>query len=194
MCSRFEFDPNPYSLLNTFGFENLPVEFTATEIRPTNQVLVITNDQALTMGWGLPVKWSRKILINARYETLEKRSTFHPLLENRCLIPATAYFEWRQDGNKRLKNRIEPLGTKIMTFAGLHSEENFVIITCPPARVISHIHQRMPLLIDPSERTNWINGSLRLNHVVKLLTSPSYCGLDYSEERPLSDQPDLFGH
>ena len=193
MCSRFEFDPNPYSLQNDFGFENLPTEFTVGEIRPTQQVLVITNDQALTMAWGLPVNWSKKPLINARYESLEKRSTFRPLLRNRCLIPATAYFEWRQDGHKRLKNRIEPVGTRVMTFAGLHSEKNFVIITCPPAHVISHIHQRMPLLIDPSEQASWINGSLRLNHVVKLLTSPSYCGVDFSEEETPHNQLNLFG-
>ena len=194
MCSRFEFDPNPKSLLNYFGFENLPVEFTIGEIRPTNQVLVITNDQSLSMGWGLRVNWGNKLLINARYETLEKRSTFRPLLSNRCLIPATAYFEWRHEGHKRLKNRIEPLGTQIMTFAGLHSEGSFVIITCPPAGIISHIHQRMPLMIDPSERANWINGSLKLNHVVKFLTSSSYRGVDYSEECFLNDQSDLFDH
>ena len=81
-----------------------------------------------------------------------------------------------------------------MTFAGLHSEESFVIITCPPARIISHIHQRMPLMIDHSERENWINGSLKLNHVVKFLTSSSYRGVDYSEGRLLSDQSDLFDH
>jgi len=194
MCSRFEFDPTPQSLFSYFGCENLPVEYTIGEIRPTNQVLAITNDQVLSMGWGLPVNWGKKLLINARYETLEKRSTFRPLLRNRCLIPATAYFEWRHEGHKRLKNRIEPLGAKIMTFAGLHSEESFVIITCPPARIISHIHQRMPLMIDHSERANWINGSLKLNHVVKFLTSSSYRGVDYSEERLLSDQSDLFDH
>ena len=194
MCSRFEFDPNPQSLLNSFGFDDLPAECTTGKVRPTDKALVITNEQALSMSWGLPVNWSKKLLINARYETMQNRPTFRPIVQNRCLIPATAYFEWRQDGHKRLKNRIEPLGTNIMTFAGLHSEKNFVIITCPPARVISHIHPRMPLLIDPSERANWINGSLRLNHVVKHLTSPSYRGVDYSEERVLGAQPDLFGH
>ncbi|MDX2141955.1 MAG: SOS response-associated peptidase family protein [Rhodospirillaceae bacterium] len=33
--------------------------------------------------------------MNARAETLETKPTFRPLLERRCLVPATAYFEWK---------------------------------------------------------------------------------------------------
>ena len=60
------------------------------------------------LGWGLGVDWTAKPLINARAETLAEKRTFRPLLERRCLVPATAYFEWRKDGKARHKNRIRP--------------------------------------------------------------------------------------
>ena len=73
MCSRFELNSSPYTLLGQFDFDNCPLEFTMNEICPSNPALVITDDQAITMSWGLALNWSSKLLINARYETLEKK-------------------------------------------------------------------------------------------------------------------------
>ena len=192
MCSRFEFNSNPNKLLKKFGFESIPIGFTTGEIRPTNPALVITKNKARTMYWGLSVNWSRKPLITARYETLENKPTFRPLIRNRCLIPASAYFEWRQDGRERLKNRIESTNSETLTFAGIHTNKNFIIITCQPTHAISHIHNRMPILIAPNERGNWINGSLGLEYLITTLNSPTFCNLRATEEHPLANQHDLF--
>src|SRR5260370_28466378 len=60
------------------------------------------NNQIELMQWGLVPAWSREAklaysTINARAETLASKPTFRkPLASQRCLVPATGYFEWVQ--------------------------------------------------------------------------------------------------
>ena len=79
-----------------------------------------------------------------------------------------------------------------MTFAGLYSADRFIIITCPSANIISHIHPRMPLIVAPNDRKDWLLSSCSPTEIVKSLTSISYQNLVYDEKNLLSDQPDLF--
>jgi len=76
-------------------------------------VLVWENGQNVLkeMRWGLIPGWSKdeKIgdkLTNARAETLTEKPSFKkPFQTQRCLIPATGYFEWQRSGTSRI-----PLG------------------------------------------------------------------------------------
>ena len=112
------------------------------------------------INWGIKVDWSTKPLINARCETISQKKVFKPLLESRCLVPASAYFEWRKEGKNKIKNRISLVDNTFSTlfsFAGLYNGEQLTIITCPPAKSISHIHNRMPVIIDNEHEDLWIN-------------------------------------
>ncbi|MBM10037.1 MAG: hypothetical protein CMF69_10780 [Magnetovibrio sp.] len=192
MCSIYELSSTPSGLIKDLGFKNISENFTLGRVRPNDAALTIINEKAIIINWGLTVTWNKKLLINARYETLEKTRTFYPLLKNRCLIPATAYFEWRHIKHKKLKNRIEILNTNIMTFAGLYSGESFVIITCPSVDNISHIHQRMPLIVAPHERMNWLEASRSPVEIFESLNSTFCANLIYSEEKHIVDQFELF--
>lgn len=161
MCSRFELAATSKEIALRFGLSlswNMPDK---AERRPTDPALAITSQGPKLMSWGLTVNWSTKPLINARCETLRQKKTFSSLLEARCLIPASAYFEWRKDGQAKLKNRIAPFDTNtldpLFAFAGLHNGEQFAIITCLPSQSISHIHNRMPVVIDNENEGQWIN-------------------------------------
>ena len=108
-------------------------------------------------GWGLAVEWNAKPLINARAETLREKKTFLPLLENRCLVPATAYFEWRKDGPALRKNRIGTKSRNVFAFAGLTDGERFTIVTCLPSPGIAHIHNRMPVILMAQAEQRWLD-------------------------------------
>lgn len=60
------------------------------------------HNQLELMQWGLVPAWSKEAkvayaTINARAETLASKPTFRkPLATQRCLVPATGYFEWVQ--------------------------------------------------------------------------------------------------
>ena len=135
-----------------------------------------------------------KPLINARAETIAEKKTFKPLLDNRCLVPATAYFEWRKSGPAKLKNRIAPADGGVLAFAGLSDGERFTVITCLPAVGIAHIHDRMPAILARAAEERWIDPGLSFTEVRGLLVPFETETLEAEEETPApTAKKDLFG-
>ena len=195
MCSRYNLSADPRRLAERFRLSAPPPDLSRPEIRPTDRALVVTPDggrQGRALGWGL-TSWDGKPLINARAETLTERKTFRPLLERRCLVPATAYFEWRHDGGRRLKNRIAPADGGIVAFAGLRDDDRFVIVTCPAAPAIAAINDRMPVVLAGRAEDLWLDPGTPFDAVAWMLL-PYAGGLNALEETPLPPrQGDLFG-
>lgn len=195
MCSRYDLSANPSRLAERFRLSVPPPDLARPEIRPTDRALVIVADgdrQGRALGWGL-VSWDGKPLINARAETLTERKTFRALLERRCAVPATAYFEWRQDGQRRLKNRIAPADGGIVSFAGLRDDDRFVIVTCPAAPAIAAINDRMPVILGGAAEDLWLDPKTPFDAVAWMLL-PFAGGLNAQEEAPPPPrQGDLFG-
>ena len=144
MCSNYELHGTPRNVMLAFGLDDEPSMPNKDELRPTDLALVIgTGKNVLLQPWGLSVDWSKQPMINARSETLREKPTFNGLLEKRCVVPASAYFEWRKtDGGRKLKNRISVAGADIFAMAGLTDGERFTIVTCAPSPSIAHIHNR----------------------------------------------------
>lgn len=146
----------------------MPPQVNRPEIRPTDQALVITSSgRARLAAWGFIVPWDKKPIINARSETLVDKITFRNQLENRCVIPASAYFEWRKVDLGKLKNRIFVDQMGIFSMAGLLNDDCFTVITCAASPAISHIHSRMPAILSAEAETAWINGDLNYGEVNK---------------------------
>lgn len=193
MCSRYEINARPRDLADRFRLSPVPPLRETAEVRPTDETLVIlAGNRPVLLSWGLPVLRDGKPLINARAETLTERPTFRPLLANRCLVPATAYFEWRHDGQLRLKNRIAPADGRPFAFAGLFTQGFFTIITCAPAPAIRHVHARMPVILDETREADWIDGAKRFDEVAPLLCPYGAQPLAAAEEQPRNPQLSLF--
>ena len=176
MCSRYEFNGTFEEVVLRFdisaGAAALPEFSQMAEVRPTNRVPVITSDNTIApLRWGLKVDWDTKPIINARSETLVEKRTFQPLLENRCLVPATAYFEWRKDGKLKIKTRIQPNQGALVAFAGLVDDDTFTIIACAPSPSIAYIHGRMPVILDRAAEAAWLSSDNKYEDVAHLLTS-----------------------
>jgi putative SOS response-associated peptidase YedK len=193
MCSRYELNARPRDMMRRFDLMEEPPDLSAAEVRPTDRALAVdAGRRPLVLRWGLPAAWDGKPLINARAETLEEKKTFRPLLENRCLIPASAWFEWRRDGKNRLKNRITAVDGRLMAFAGLTDGENFTIVTCAPLAAIAHIHDRMPVVLGGDTETAWLDPTVVFADVAPLLFAYAGTTLNAFEEIPSGFQPDLF--
>jgi len=194
MCARYELDENPHYLLDRFGLTNPYQSVNMSVIRPTDQALIIGMDgKAVLSRWGFQVDWDKKPLINARSETLAEKPTFSPHLEHRCLVPATSYFEWRNDNGVKRKNSVTPSDQVVFAMAGLVSNEGFTIITCQPAADIAHIHGRMPVILNPENEKGWIDASQDFVSVAQSLTPYSRASLNFTEDAPVSPQQgDLF--
>ena len=204
MCSRYEMKASPGDLAGRFHLRDVPPDlahpdrgapFNArgdsparAEVRPTDPAVIVVRAEdgarlARSARFGLAVEWDRAPVINARAETLWKKPTFRPLLLNRCLIPASAYFEWRQDGRARRRNRIALEGESLMGFAGLFDNDRFVIVTCAPAAALAHVHNRMPVILSAAAEEPWLDPNTSSAALAALLAP--YAGtIAAVEEKP----------
>ena len=198
MCSRYEMKARPGDLAERFRLRDEPPDLARAEVRPTDPVPIVVRAEdgarfARVARFGLNVTWDRAPVINARAETLQAKPTFRPLLLNRCLVPASAYFEWRQDGRARRRNRIALSDEGLMGFAGLFDADRFVIITCAVAAALAHIHGRMPAILPPEAEEPWLDPNTTSDALAALL-APYAGGIAAVEEKPKPRvQGDLFG-
>ena len=150
------------------------------EIAPTNVVPIFAknakqNPIYCLMKWGFaPFEAGGRPLINARSETANTSKTWKDALrERRCIIPASRYFEWQKNGDKKIKNAIWSEGQQIIFMAGIYRYEDnprlpvFAILTREPAPAIAHIHNRMPVIMPPSDVDAWLNAD---TNYMELLT------------------------
>lgn len=194
MCSRYELSAAPHGIARRFDLFEAPAGGERAEIRPTDAALIIgIGRKPYLRRFGLEMPWDPgKPLLNARGETLGHAPTFRDYLQKRCLVPATAYFEWRAAGRRRIKHRIAVDDGEMVAFAGIFDETSFAIVTCAPAPSIAHIHDRMPVILAKEAEARWIAPVLPFAAVQALLVPYGGSGLDAREDRTPPPQLDLF--
>lgn len=138
---------------------------TSGEIFPSDVVPVQTGaGEYHLMKWGFP-GFDKRLVINAKSETALQKSMFREsMLERRCLIPASGYYEWQKDGSKKIKYQFFIPNMPIY-LAGCWRQEKdspfqtFVILTRPAVKVFEEIHDRMPVIIPQSHIRTWLYDS-----------------------------------
>ena len=113
------------------------------------------------MKWGYSLP-DGKLIINARSETAAEKSLFRDgMLNRRCLVPASNYFEWEKRGREKVKYAIRPVGRPILYMAGVYRMEGgrpvFAILTREPAEPIAFIHDRMPVILPAEALAEWLD-------------------------------------
>lgn len=169
MCGRFTANVKKKELEEEWNLA-VPVEFKPRyNIAPSQLHPIIAGENAPGFNmfqWGLVPEWTKKEdgakpLINTRIESIESGKIS---LHTPCLIPATSWFEWMQD-KARQPFLLRPADLKLFAFAGIcHSHKlpdgtkhnSFSIVTTEAAKVISHIHKRMPLIIGKDVESEWL--------------------------------------
>ncbi len=114
----------------------------------------------------IPARWGwegfdGRSLINARSETASKKRTFSEAFQKRrCIIPASGFFEWRKEGKEKQPFWFFPSDNGIFFFAGLfenamEGERKFLILTTEATRIVSRIHDRMPVIVSKNRIPDW---------------------------------------
>lgn len=147
-------------------YKNQYTEIKLGDIHPTDMAPVVTkqnnHEVAQLFKWGFPLSKDKNgLLINARGETLDEKVTFKNLLKSkRCIIPASAFYEWKAVGKDKHKYLIKPQDEALFYMAGLYSTfidlqgkpyTSFVIITTAANEQMSSIHHRMPVIFSKSK-------------------------------------------
>jgi putative SOS response-associated peptidase YedK len=121
-------------------------------------------DKVSLLTWGFPLS-GKSVLFNARSESLADKPLYRGILDNRCLVPASGFYEWDRDKNKL---KFEPEDYEIFYLAALWKpvknadgtkEFKFVIITTEPNGQMSLFHDRMPAIITPDNKENWLDNN-----------------------------------
>ena len=133
--------------------------------------------------WGLIPTWSRdeeqatelcRGNANARSESVFDKPSFRDsILERRCLVASTGFFEFKEVKGKKYPYFIHLAGTEIFSFAGLYSSwtdrstgemfNSFSILTRQADAFMADIHntkKRMPVILPQSLEKEWLNPDL----------------------------------
>ena len=134
---------------------------TSGEIRPTDIVPVQTRNGYEAMSWCFRL-YDGKPLLHARSETALDKPTFKtPMRSQRCVIPASRFFEWKKDGKTKTKYQFY-LPDQTIYLAGCYRKEpdsklmKFVILTREATDGVEDIHDRMPVIIPQSRIEEWL--------------------------------------
>lgn len=198
MCGRFSFVTSPEKIKKQLGQDmetgqNLRLSF---NVAPTQHSYVITNEHPRRLEyftWGLIPHWSRDDknagkLINARMEGISSKPSFRvPIRKRRCLVLADSFYEWRNEGGKKVPFRIFRNNDELLLFAGIwdiwykddYAVKTFSIITAPPNQEVAPLHNRMPLVLPRKEQQEkWLQ-ELSIDEVMGMLQPPPDGILDF---------------
>jgi putative SOS response-associated peptidase YedK len=131
------------------------------------------------MHWGLVPSWAKDIsigsrMINARSETLAEKPSFRrAFVRRRCIVVADGFYEWQAvPGQKRRQPMYiartdgdplafaglweiwHPVGDPERTGMELHS---CTIVTCAANGKIAPVHHRMPVVLEKSDWSAWLD-------------------------------------
>ena len=118
-------------------------------------------------------------MINARAESISEKPTYKRLIKSkRCLILATGFYEWKKSADKKTPYWIFLKNEEPFAFAGIWDtwgtgEKQFYscsIITISANKLMTPIHDRMPVILDPEDESKWLQDT-PINFVLSMLRS-----------------------
>ena len=212
MCGRFtaSFEFRDIKLL--FNLQrDLSLFAPRYNIAPSQEVPVIVQNDGVNelklMKWGLVPSWAPDSsigdrMINARAETVTETPSFKRLVaQQRCLIPADGFYEWRREGNRKVPVWIHLKKKEPFAFAGLwdcwrdvegEMLYTFTIITTMPNALLRPIHNRMPVIFDRLLAKQWLDPAFGPNDATLAAILAPYPSalMDLHDVSPLINKPE----
>lgn len=175
MCGRYTLAVPEGALIETFDVPGLTFEYRPRyNVAPGQPCPVVAEDRdGRRLGlleWGFLPGWKDEPagpFINARSETVASRTSFaEAFRRRRCLVPADGFYEWRAEGGTKMPYWIHPVGTDLVSFAGIWEtwsrpgtgpRHTFAILTTEANDEVSAIHHRMPVVVSAQDRAAWLS-------------------------------------
>jgi len=158
--------------------------------------------QLRVVRWGLVPFWAKDAsigsrMINARAETVAEKPAFRrAFAKQRCLLPADGFYEWvtndpktgDPDAPRKQPYYIYREDGGVLAFSGLYERWHdksrpdddpaatlwtATIITTRAEDEVGRIHDRMPMVIDPSRWADWLDPEATSPEAVHELLAPA---------------------
>jgi putative SOS response-associated peptidase YedK len=193
MCGRFTLEPTA-TFYERFQIANrLDALIPRYNIAPGQMVPVVISqspNRLVLMRWGLIPRWAKDQkssykMINARIETITERPSYrHLLAGNRCLVPASGYYEWKAEGREKIPYYIHPAQGSFVAFSGLYDTwkdtkgeeiQTFTIVTRDADEHMARLHNRMPVVLAPEDEQAWLAPHLTIPSQAVEILARSAC-------------------
>ena len=160
--------------------------------------------QLRVLTWGLVPSWAKdpsigNRMINARMETVTEKPAYRKAFAaRRCLLPADGYYEWYSTSQKNAAGKpvkqpffVRPADGSTLAMAGLYEiwrdptrdEDDpgrfrwtCTVLTTSAEDDLGHIHDRMPLLVEPQRYGAWLDPHASSSGDLKGLLVPAAPG------------------
>lgn len=177
MCGRYTL-AHPAKINERFGAgilgsRNLSPNYNVAPGQTMPVVIDVEGKSELRlMKWGLVPSWAKEAkigfkMINARSEGIETKPSFrHAYKSQRCLVPASGFYEWKKSSSAKIPYYITLAKQDLFGFAGLwehwqqpngQSLETYTIITTQANKDMDSIHDRMPVVLKQEYEDDWLN-------------------------------------
>ena len=177
MCARFTSTRQKEDFVHYFGLLNAPDFSPRFNVAPNQTVPVVRTTaggrECVPMTWGLVPAWAKPDtpqaaagLVNAKAETVLEKPAFRDAAKfRRCLVPADGFIEWESAAGKKHPHWFRLADGGTFAFAGLwepaspgakKAGETFAILTVPASPDVSHLHDRMPVILLPDQFEPWL--------------------------------------
>ncbi len=177
MCGRYTLATPVERLAEEFGFENSSVELPPNyNVAPTQGVAAVLEEggqrRLEVLRWGLIPPWADdpqigSRMINARAETAPEKPSFRRAFrDQRCLIPADGFYEWKRTNGSKQPYYIHMKEGRPFAFAGLWESwkdedgpeiRSCTILTTRPNALAGEIHDRMPVILAADTYDVWLD-------------------------------------
>jgi len=175
MCGRYSLVPTE-NIAARFDIQQQQITLSPRyNVAPSQSMPVVVRNspnRLVEMQWGLIPSWSKEpraqfSTINARAETITKSPVFRgPFKTRRCLVPASAFYEWQRTERGKQPFCIRLKETDLFAFAGLydvwHDADgnelcSYTVITTQPNDLVASIHNRMPVILRQEDEDAWLD-------------------------------------
>jgi len=177
MCGRYVLFTSVEDVVEAFHVDHAAFAFGPSfNIAPASVQPVVMNERGTVLvpaRWGLVPPWSKDPvndagLINARAESVAEKPSFRQAFtQQRCIVPANGFFEWRKIGRKKQPVYLRRKHGVLMGMAGICTTwpsledgnvfRTFAIITTEPNELVRPIHDRMPAILHPEAYGAWLD-------------------------------------
>jgi putative SOS response-associated peptidase YedK len=197
MCGRYVRRGDKQRIAEAFHVGEMP-DFAMPDadynVAPTTFQPVIresrdTGERELILArWGLVPFFAKELsdvkgtsTINARAETIATSRTWRePFKKRRCLVPASAFYEWdkKSGGKTKQPYAFDLANGQMFAFAGVwnawkdkdgHWLQSFSIVTTGANELMARIHDRMPVILRPRDYDRWLDREVTEQPPVDLL-------------------------
>lgn len=218
MCGRFSLTKEEAEIEKRFNARFYSDDLVKRyNVAPSQLSLVITEQEPQSLQlfkWGLIPSWAKEKsignrMINARSETVREKPSFRRLIKNkRCLVITDGFYEWKKNGSgTKTPFRICEENEELFSFAGLWDEwtdkesgeiiKSFTIMTRAANDKVAHVHDRMPVILDPEEEPSWLDQNTAESEIDKIINSEPELSLKIYPistlvNSPANDTPEIL--